>query len=291
MPDLRADRSLTDCAGMSTLSFIDAAYPGNYPAAAGFCFYIGGDTPHPWSVSEVAALKQHYRYLLPIYVRSNPPGPGAAADVAAAVAKLNALGVPSGSLVAWDMETAADAAYIGAVYGALAAAGYVLVVYGTQSIVFGNRNPDGLYWGAQWTNVPHLAPGDQVTQYVSFAAYDESLAVSSLPFWDTRPSPAPPPPPPPLPAWQAALQDAIGKAPVLGTGSKDAAGQVPLVHLAQLLVAGRGAWYHLGAVTALTQDGDYGPKTAAGVKAVQHHYGLTADGVVGPKTWSALITR
>lgn len=289
---MRGTRAGDDCRGMGNLKFIDAAFPGNYPAADGFCFYIGGDTPHVWTASEVAALKAKYRFLLPIYVRSNPPGPGAGSDVAAAVAKLTVLGVPQGALVAWDLETAADAAYIGAVYGALAAAGYVLIVYGSQNDVFGNRNPDGLYWGAQWTDVPHLAPGDQVTQFVSFAAYDESLAVSRLPFWDTRPAPAPPPSPtPPLPAWQTALQAAIGKAPVLGNGSKDAAGKMPLVHLAQLLVTGRGAWYNLGAGTKLTQDGDFGPKTVAGVKTVQHHYGLTADGIVGPKTWMVLITR
>jgi peptidoglycan hydrolase-like protein with peptidoglycan-binding domain len=129
-----------------------------------------------------------------------------------------------------------------------------------------------------------------MTQYVSFAAYDESLASSLLPFWDTRPAPPPPPPAVP-PAWQQALQAAIGKAPVLASGSKDAAGQVPLVHLAQLLVSGRGSWYGLGSVTQLTQDGDYGPKTAAGVKAVQQHYRITVDGVVGPQTWGVLITR
>jgi putative chitinase len=37
-----------------------------------------------------------------------------------------------------------------------------------------------------------------------------------------------------------------------------------------------------------TADGDFGPKTLAGVKAFQKAKGLEADGIVGPKTWSAL---
>ena len=171
-----------------TLTFYDAAYPPAHPPKTdGVCIYIGGDAVHVWTTEDRDS--QTARYRLPIFVRSNPPGPGAAADAAAAVAQLKAIGAPHGTLVAWDTETAADATYISGVYVRLAAAGYKLIVYGSQAAVMGNQAPDGLYWGADWTDVPHLHSGDQMTQYVNYAAYDEDLAEASLPFWDTRPAP------------------------------------------------------------------------------------------------------
>src|SRR5271154_3621691 len=75
---------------MTTLLFVDSAYPlpqNQIPAGiSGVAGYIGGDTPHTWTSFEWAAQKARYR--LPVYVRSNPPGPGADVDVSAAVAQL-----------------------------------------------------------------------------------------------------------------------------------------------------------------------------------------------------------
>ena len=149
-----------------TLTFYDAAWPPAHPPVAdGVCIYIGGDTPHVWSLADIASQKARYR--LPIFVRSNPPGPGAAADAASAVAALHSIGAPRGTLGRLGHGDCSDAAYIRAVYGDLNAAGYKLIVYGTQSTVMGNDNPDGLYWGADWTDVPHFAWHNVITQWVS----------------------------------------------------------------------------------------------------------------------------
>jgi peptidoglycan hydrolase-like protein with peptidoglycan-binding domain len=264
-------------AAVADLTFADAAFlPDPLPDTDGFCFYIGGDTPHVYTAAEITQLKARYRYLLPIFTRSDPPGPGAAADVAEAVSQLRTAGAPAGTLVAWDSETSTDAGYIRDVFARLNADGYKLIDYGSQSFVSGNQNPDGYYWGGDWTGVPHLHPGDVMTQWVSFSGYDESLAVSSLPFWDTR-------------AGQDWTEAIIMALPTLQQGSRDTAGQPLLVHRVQALVAGIGTWNNLGPATQLTADGVFDPKTTAGVKAVQAFFRITADGIVGQQTWTKLI--
>jgi peptidoglycan hydrolase-like protein with peptidoglycan-binding domain len=48
--------------------------------------------------------------------------------------------------------------------------------------------------------------------------------------------------------------------------------------------------YHLRARGhTVTVDGDFGPKTATAVRAFQREKKLVEDGIVGPRTWSALV--
>jgi lysozyme len=95
-----------------------------------------------------------------------------------------------------------------------------------------------------------------------------------------------------LAAWRAAYNwtgEMMANLPTLQQGSADEPGQTFYVHRAQALVAGIGRWNKLGTVTAITDDGVFGAGTKAAVAAVQKHFSLTADGVVGQETWEALI--
>jgi peptidoglycan hydrolase-like protein with peptidoglycan-binding domain len=263
---------------VTTLTFYDASNPPAHPPAGadGVCGYIGGDTPYVWTPADWDS--QPARYRLPIFTRSDPPGPGAQADVTAALAQLHALGAPRGCLVAWDFETAVDAEYTQQVYSLLHDAGYVLIAYGSVSYVFGNQDPDGYYWGAQWTGVQHFAGGADMTQWVSFSAYDMDVTVSDLPFWDTRATNPPPPPLPPQVTWV----DITIKLPVLQLTDPYTADHPQWRFVARL----QAACTALGAPTAI--DGVFGPLTEAAVKAIQRQFGITQDGIAGPATWTCL---
>lgn len=173
-----------------------SAYPTGPMGLDGIAFYIGGDTPHVWTLAEIHNCP--YRYRLPIFVRSNPTATGvtAATDVAEAVAQLKYIGAPQGCMVAWDSETSVDPEYIKQVYADLSTAGYKLIDYGSQSMVFGNEEPDGYYWGADWTNISHVAVGNAMTQWISLAGWEDSISTTPLPWWDTKPAPGKPPAPP-----------------------------------------------------------------------------------------------
>lgn len=69
-----------------------------------------------------------------------------------------------------------------------------------------------------------------------------------------------------------------GKKPTLRRGDSG-----PYVTLAQTELIQRG--YDLGSYGA---DGKFGAKTEAAVKAFQRDWGLTEDGIIGPKTWAML---
>lgn len=255
---------------MPDLTFYDAsAPPADPPSTDGVCIYIGGDTPHVWTPAEID--RQKARYRLPIFVRSNPAGASAARDVKAAVAQLQVIGAPKGCLVAWDTETAADVPYMSAVYLYLRAAGYQLIDYGSQSSVFGNLVPDGYYWGADWTGTARIDTGDKMTQYASFKDYDLSLAIPSLPFWDTR-RPAGTVSSP-ITNW---TENIVHELPTIAQGATGTA-----VRTAQALCNARGF------TTAV--DGIYGPETKWAVEQVQQQGRISVDGIAGPQTWPVLM--
>jgi Putative peptidoglycan binding domain len=229
------------------------------------CGYIGGDTPHVWTADDWRS--QTARYRLPIWVRSNPAAVNPAVDAAGCVAALRAIGAPKGTLVALDSETAIDAPWTRVFVRDVNYWGWPVIDYGSQSTVFGNDNPDGYYWGADWTSVPHLHSGDQMTQWADFGSIDKSLAEASLPFWDTHGgTPAPT-------TWQETMMQAL---PLV---KQDATG--PQVRTVQGLLLARGY--------SVTLDGVFGPATDATVKRFQGNSHLSADGIVGPQTWPALM--
>lgn len=183
---------------MGTLKIVDAIGSAEITGGPfdGVCFYIGGDAFRIWPIAEVEGRPERYR--LPIWVRSNPQQVNPAEDAAACIAALMKYGVPTGTLVALDSETAIDpawtAVFVEVVNGASVMQGWPVIDYGTQGDVFSNNNPDGYYWGADWTSVPHIHSGDGMTQYLSLNNEDISLAQSTLPLWDTRPDPPQPKP-------------------------------------------------------------------------------------------------
>lgn len=263
------------------LTFVDAAYESAITGGPydGFVFYLpGGDAFHPWSHGDVSGRTERYR--LPAWVRSNPAAVTPFADAGACLTQLAAYGVPAGALVALDSETSIDPAWVRTYVSALNSHRYPVIDYGSQSTVFGNDNPDGYVWGADWTDVRHLAAGEDMTQYANFRGYDLSVASSALPFWDTRP-------PAPGQKWS----DVPVMLPTLGHGSADVSGGgFWYVHRAQTLASLTGGLQGIGQAAGLKVDGVYGQATATAIRAIQQKYGIAVDGICGPVTWSVLLT-
>jgi hypothetical protein len=151
-------------------------------------FYIGGDTPHVATASEIAS--QSARWRLPIYTCDNPGSRNPTNDANSAVAWLRSHSVPLGCTLALDYELAVDASYLNAFDSVVVAAGYKTMVYGSLSYVTQNPRPSGGYWTADWTAAPHLNSGAMATQYISDVqlnkSYDLSVVSDSLVLWDTQ---------------------------------------------------------------------------------------------------------
>lgn len=81
----------------------------------------------------------------------------------------------------------------------------------------------------------------------------------------------------------------MAKLAVLRLGDKDQPGEFFSVHRLQALLREAGKVLSIPAAV-VEDDGDFGPLTAAAVDAIQAHYQLSRDGIVGSQTWGVLLT-
>lgn len=94
------------------------------------------------------------------------------------------------------------------------------------------------------------------------------------------PTPAPPPAPAPVPVPPATVTVTL---PELREQAPPYQDQAAVHHLQQL------TFDHVSLPSVA--DGMFGPNTDAAVRTAQQRLGLAADGIVGPLTWEALLTR
>lgn len=178
--DLRAYDQSNPASGQPT--------PGQFDLVG---FYIGGNTPHVWSDEEIALAPA--RYGLPIFVRSAGGDPVADGRTAALWALTHHL--PSGSLIALDLETRIDSAYLSAFDSTLNNSWYKCVAYGSQSSVTQMAEPSGGFWVANWNGIPSRN-GYTAKQYNSDTQighpWDLSSADPAASWWDMHPVTPPP---------------------------------------------------------------------------------------------------
>jgi peptidoglycan hydrolase-like protein with peptidoglycan-binding domain len=92
---------------------------------------------------------------------------------------------------------------------------------------------------------------------------------------------------PSVPAWETAMMNVL---PTLQQGAQDRPGRVFFVTRVQALANVIGTVNNLPPASNLAENGTFGPATTAAVKAVQAFFGIAQDGIVGPQTWSVLVT-
>jgi hypothetical protein len=193
--------------GQSAIPAVDVHLP------RGTAFYLGGDTPHVWTLAQFKAQTNPYR--LPLWV-ANPnkltAAQGAADGRAAAAAALDVFKMPvhQALMIGLDMETWQSVAYSRAFRDAVVAAGYWYTPYGSWSSVRGNYVGTCGYFSADWTDAAHVDPDCWATQYASDTQlgkpFDLSAVASWAHVWNVS-TPAPKP----VPGWQVGVVDDLGK--------------------------------------------------------------------------------
>lgn len=182
-----------------TRTMYDAAWPPASPPRTDIvAFYVGGDTPHIWSDTEIA--RQTARWRLPIWVRSNPDQADPSIDAERTVAWLVAHQVPRGVVVALDLETAVNPRYVATYTVAVLRAGWLVMKYGSESTIFRNPSTPGGTWVADYNGDAIIDLGAVADQFAANVppGVDLSTVADSVALWDTRPPPPPPSPPPPV---------------------------------------------------------------------------------------------
>ena len=146
-------------------------------------------------------------------------------------------------------------------------------------------------WSAHYTGIPHICSsttcgatsipmdGTQWTNRAEGRNLDESLLAADFFAAPAPPKPAPAPAPPSVPAWQEAM---MNKLPTLAEGAADHAGAVCFVQRLQALTKVYGEFTGMTEVACQETTGTFDATTAANVRAVQAHAGITQDSTVGP---------
>ena len=138
----------------------------------------------------------------------------------------------------------------------------------TYNAKTGNRGHIGLYIGNGWVIEAQGSKNGVVKSKITLAKWVEWGELKAVRYTQDAADPVPVPVPDP----------ADTGFPTLRKGAKNE--YVTLLQ-SKLMMLG----YDLGSYGV---DGDFGTRTQAAVKAFQKDHGLTADGVVGAKTWEAL---
>lgn len=162
-------------------------------------------------------------------------------------------------------------------------------------------------WSAHYLNKAHLcaprscgyglseADGCQWTSRALGISLDQSILLPD--FFDSRPAPKPPAPKPVPPAprpdpvpdhsWQETMMNRL---PTLKQGDRDVPGKVAFVGRMQGLIKYIGQVNGLEAAKNLTVDGDFGVHSTNALLSIQSFFGLKADRLCGPATWTVLVT-
>lgn len=244
---------------------------GNLPV---YAFYLGGQTPHVWTVEEVRAIPA--RWGVPIWVNVNPDG-DAAADADAFASQLARYGWSRGVSVSLDTEDTVQEHYIPVFDDGVKARGYTLLHYESKEVQGVNPPTSGGKWTALWDDDPDLPAGSAAHQYASAdqagTPWDSSVFSTSIALHELNPIVRPA-------AQMATLSTGI---PMLQYGDRGYA-----VHVLQgILTAAMGI-----TPEAALRDGELGPVTRSLVVQWQDLYGIPdTPGLVGPATWASLLTR